>query len=263
MGANRPTRTSSFPEQLPVLCAKRFNHLRDPSPHRHCALLGGHDNPTSDRAVKVVMQGIRRARGSARAQKAAATAERMVAMLATIPNTLTGTRDRALLCLGFSGAFRRSELVALEVADLDEVADGIRVTIRKSKTDQEGRGVSVAILAGRQLRTVEALKAWLEAAAIAEGPIFRAVDRHGNVRPQTLTAQVVALMVKRYALPAGLAVDDFSGHSLRAGFLTSAADAGADVFKMADVSRHKSLDVLRGYVRRAEMFKGHAGASFL
>ncbi len=230
---------------------------------RFAHLLAGLENPTNDRAVTVVMQGIRRSLGSARAQKAAATADRMAVMLATIPDTLIGKRDRALLCLGFSGAFRRSELVALELRDLDEVADGMRVTIRKSKTDQEGKGASVAILAGVKLRTVEALKAWIEAAALTEGAIFRAVDRHGNVRPQALTAQVVALIVKRYALPAGLAVEDFSGHSLREGFLTSAADAGADVFKMADVSRHKSLDVLRGYVRRAELFKDHAGASFL
>ena len=230
---------------------------------RFAHLLAGLETPTNDRAVVVVMQGIRRSLGSARVQKAAATAERMTAMLATIPETLTGKRDRALLSLGFSGAFRRSELVALEVRDLDEVPDGIRVTIRRSKTDQEGKGATIAILAGVKLRTVEALRTWIEASGIIEGPIFRGVDRHGHVSPQALTAQVVALIVKRYAEPAGLNVVDFSGHSLRAGFLTSAADAGADVFKMADVSRHKSLDVLRGYVRRAEIFKDHAGASFL
>ena len=98
---------------------------------RFAHLLAGRHNPCSDRAAAVVMQSIRRARGSARAQKAAATAERMAAMLSAIPDTLTGKRDRALLCLGFSGAFRRSELLALEVRDLDEVADGIRVMIRK------------------------------------------------------------------------------------------------------------------------------------
>ena len=98
---------------------------------RFAHLLAGRHNPCSDRAAAVVMQGIRRARGSARAQKAAATAERMAAKLSAIPDTLTGKRDRALLCLGFSGAFRRSDLVALEVQDLDEVADGIRVMTRK------------------------------------------------------------------------------------------------------------------------------------
>lgn len=236
---------------------------------RRCAAIrfahvaAGLDSPTTDRAVTIVMQGIRRSVGTAKVQKAAATAERITAMLATIPDTLAGKRDRALLALGFSGAFRRSELVALEVRDLEEVADGMRVRIRRSKTDQEGQGHVVAILAGARLRTVEAVRAWLEAAGIAEGPVFRAVNRHGQVQPAALTAQVVALTVKRYAEPAGLPVADFAGHSLRAGFLTSAADAGADVFKMADVSRHKSLDVLRGYVRRAEMFKDHAGASFL
>lgn len=145
----------------------------------------------------------------------------------------------------------------------DEVGDGMRVRIRRSKTDQEGQGHVVAILAGARLQTVKAVRTCLEAAGIIKGPVFRAVNRHGQTPPAALTGQSVALIVKRYAGPAGLPVADFAGHSLRAGFLTSAADAGADVFKMADVSRHKSLDVLRSYVRRAEMFKDHAGASFL
>ena len=230
---------------------------------KHVHALAGFDSPTNDRSVLTVMQGIRRTVGTGKAQKAAATADRIAAMLATIPAGLTGKRDRALLALGFSGAFRRSELVALEVCDIEEVTDGLKVTIRHSKTDQEGRGEMVAILAGTRLRAVEAVKAWIEAAVISEGPIFRAVNRHGKVSATALTAQIVADVVKRYAELAGLKVADFSAHSLRAGFLTSAADAGADVFKMADVSRHKSLDVLRGYVRRADLFKDHAGASFL
>ena len=109
----------------------------------------------------------------------------------------------------------------------------------------------------------DAVRVWLQAAGIVEGPLFRSVNRHGRVGLDALSDKVVALAVKRYAEAAGLAVADFSGHSLRAGFLTSAADAGASIFKMMDVSRHKSVDVLRGYVRRAEMFRDHAGSSFL
>ena len=105
----------------------------------------GHPSPTRDRAVASVMKGIRRTIGAAKDQKAAATADRVASMLATIPDTLAGKRDRALLSLGFSGAFRRSELVALTVADLEETPEGLRVTIRRSKTDQEGEGVTIAI----------------------------------------------------------------------------------------------------------------------
>ena len=236
---------------------------------RRCAAIrwahesAGYTTPTSDAVVLSVMRGIRRTIGAARDQKAAATADRLVAMLAAIPDTLAGKRDRALLVLGFSGAFRRSELVALTVADLEEMTDGLRVTIRRSKTDQDGSGVTIAIPHGARLRAPEVVRQWLDAAGIDDGPVFRAVTRHGKVGAEALTPQVVALRVKRYALPAGFVVEDFSGHSLRAGFLTSAADAGASIFKMMDVSRHKSVDVLRGYVRRAEMFKDHAGASFL
>ena len=223
----------------------------------------GHPTPTQDRTVLSVMRGIRRTVGAGKDQKAAATAERIADMLAGIPASLTGKRDRALLALGFSGAFRRSELVALTVEDLQDAPDGLRVTIRRSKTDQEGQGVTIAIPRGVRVRPVEAVRDWLEAAGITEGPVFRAISRHGRISPDALTPQVVALVVKRYAALAGLTVAEFSGHSLRAGFLTSAADAGAGVFKMAEVSRHKSIDVLRGYVRRAELFRDHAGSSFL
>jgi integrase len=185
-------------------------------------------------------------------------------MLEHVPaDTLIGKRDRALLLLGFAGAFRRSELVALTVADLIEAEGGFRVLIRRSKTDQEGQGQEIAIPAGGKLRPVEAIKTWLAAARIATGPVFRPVAKGGRVLPQPLTDRSVANIVKAYAAEAGLDPDLFSGHSLRAGFLTSAAEAGASLLKMAEVSRHASLDTLRGYVRRADLFRDHAGAAFL
>jgi integrase len=184
-------------------------------------------------------------------------------MVSLAPATLGGLRDKALLLLGFSGAFRRSELVALKVSDLLETAEGYRVTIRRSKTDQEGAGHEVAILRGSRLRAVEAVKVWLEAAGINEGPLFRPVAKGGRVLAEALTAESVANIVKAYAKRAGFESAEFAGHSLRAGFLTSAAEHGASIFKMMEVSRHKSVDVLKGYVRRAELFKEHAGAGFL
>lgn len=220
-------------------------------------------SPTNSETVKAVMQGIRRTIGSAKVQKTAATAGVVRAMLDACPDTLKGKRDRALLALGFAGAFRRSELVALNVADLVEMPDGLRVMIRHSKTDQEGEGQEIAIPRGARLRPVEAIKAWLEGAGIASGPIFRPISKTRVVASIALTADSVADLVKFYAKAAGLDPALFSGHSLRAGFLTSGADAGASVFKLMEVSRHKSIDTLRGYVRRADLFKDHAGAAFL
>jgi integrase len=129
------------------------------------------------------MRGIRRTIGAKPDQKAAATADRLTDMLACIPaDTLAGKRDRALLALGFAGAFRRSELVALTIADLIEVEGGFRVTIHHSKTDQERQGQEIAIPTGGKLRPVEAVQAWLDAAGITDGPVFRSVAKPGAAR---------------------------------------------------------------------------------
>src|SRR5215472_3321442 len=225
--------------------------------------LAGHEPPTNAEGVKATLRGIRRSIGTARDQKAAATADVVGELLKHCrTDRLLGARDAALLALGFAGAFRRSELVALRVEDLAEVPNGLRVTIRHSKTDQEGQGAEVAILRGVKLCPVEAVQRWLEMAGIAEGYVFRAVMR-GRAVDAPLTPQVVALRVKRIARLAGLDPAVFSGHSLRAGFCTSAAEHGASLFRIMDVTRHKSVDVLRSYVRRADAFRDHAGAAFL
>ena len=225
--------------------------------------LVGLESPAGHEAVRAVMRGIRRTSGTARAQKAPATAERVTSMLeAVLADTLMGKRDRALLLLGFAGAFRRSELVALQVADLAYEPDGMRVLIRRSKADQEGQGKEIAIPRGTKLRPVAAVQEWLTAARITAGPVLRGINRHGQVGG-ALSAQSVALVVKRYADAAGLDPAAFAGHSLRSGFLTSAAEAGADVLRMMEVSRHKRVETMQGYVRRASLFKGHAGTGFL
>jgi len=224
--------------------------------------LAGLEPPTSSKAVRVVLGGARRKIGTRPTQKAPATAERIAAMLADLPDTLTGKRNHALIALGFAGAFRRSELIALEVTDLAFEAEGVRIHIRHSKTDQEGRGQEIAIPRGSKLLPVNAVQDWLKAAKIEDGPVFRSIDRHGRIGT-ALSAQSVALIVKWHAETAGLDPRDFAGHSLRAGFLTSAAEAGADVLRMMEVSRHKRVETVQGYVRRANGFKGHAGAGFL
>lgn len=153
--------------------------------------------------------------------------------------------------------------MALQVADLTETPDGLRILIRRSKTDQEGAGQEIAIPRGCRLRPVVAVQAWLDAAGISTGPVFRAVAKGGRVMPLALTDRSVAAVVKRYVSAAGLDPALFAEHSLRAGFLTSAAEANASMIKMMEVSRHKSIDAMRGYVRRSDLFKEHAGSSFL
>jgi site-specific recombinase XerD len=229
----------------------------------HHRMAGIDPLPTASEGVKATLRGIRRTIGTATQGKAPATHDIVGQMLDLCPDSMIGKRDRALIAFGFAGAFRRSELCALDVADLVEVPDGLRVLIRHSKTDQEGQGQEVAIPRGYRLRPVEAVQTWLAAAEINSGPVFRAVLKGGRVTDTAMVAESAARVVKKYASRVGLDPAAYAGHSLRAGFLTSAAEAGASVFKLAEVSRHKSLDTLRGYVRRVDLFKEHAGAAFL
>ena len=229
---------------------------------RYAHKLTGLDSPTDDERVKSTVRGIRRTLGTAKSKKAPATAEYLLAMAANTGAGLKGLRDRALLLLGFAGAFRRSELVALDISDIEETPDGMKVTIRRSKTDQEGLGQTIAISFGKIACPIAALKEWIAVAGIQSGAIFRSVNRHGRVGGR-LTDQSVSDIVKEHAARLRLDPNQFAGHSLRAGFLTSASSRGASIFKMMDVSRHRSVDTLRGYVRDAELFKDHAGAGLL
>jgi len=230
---------------------------------RYAHKLAHLDTPTDSEAVKATLRGIRRTFGGAKLRKAPAVAAKLHSMVATAPAGLRGVRDRALLLLGFAGAFRRSELVALDVADIAETEAGLLVTIRRSKTDQEGQGVTIAIARGDVACPVKALREWLRASGIEAGPLFRSINKADRVAQVRLTDRSVATIVKAYAERAGFDSSSFSGHSLRSGFLTSAAANGASIFKMMDVSRHKSVDTLRGYVRDAELFKDHAGSGLL
>lgn len=225
--------------------------------------LAGYESPTGSEVVKSTLHGIRRTIGTAPARKAPAVAETIRAAASMAPDGLKGIRDKAILTLGFALAARRSELVALDVADLEFCDEGLRVTIRKSKTDQTGEGATIAVCRGGACCPVKAIRAWLTAAGITEGPIFRPVGKGSKVKNTRLTAQTVCDLVKAYAGKLGLPEGDFGAHSLRSGFLTSAARRGASIFKMKDVSRHKSMDVLQSYVRDADLFQDHAGAGLL
>jgi integrase len=192
--------------------------------------------------------------------KAPALTADVAAMVSRTPDNLLGLRDRALLLFGFAGAFRRSELVGLEIEDLTFTEDGVKVLIRRSKTDQDGAGQVVGIARGVNLCPVAALRAWFEASGITSGPIFRPVNRHGQIQPHAITAQVVALVVKRYAEAAGLDAGKYAGHSLRAGLVTSAAMNGVPEYVIQRQTRHKSTAMLRRYIRDASLFRDNASA---
>lgn len=215
-----------------------------------------------DEPLQSVWAGIRRVHGTAQQGKAPVVTADLKAMVATLADTLLGTRDRALLLLGFAGAFRRSELVSLTVADVQCTVDGATVTVRRSKTDQEGHGRKVGIPYGSHRETcpVRALQAWLTAADIQEGPLFRSVNRHGQVQARALSDKTVVLVVKRCAEAAGLDASQYAGHSLRAGLATAAAQAGVSERAIMAQTGHKSTEMVRRYIREGSLFRDNAAA---
>ena len=171
-------------------------------------------------------------------------------------------RDRALLLVGFAGAFRRSELVALSVEDIQFVKQGLVVHLNASKTDQERAGRKVAIPHARgDVCPVSAIEEWLRFAGISSGPIFRPVDRYGRIGSCALSAQSVALAVKQRAEAVGLNPKLFSGHSLRSGLVTSAAQAGVSSWKIRQQTGHASDSMLARYIRDAQVFVGNAAGA--
>ena len=221
------------------------------------------ESPTTSAAVRAVMQGIRRVHGTAQSGKAPAITAEIRRMVDTLGEHLIGIRDRALLLLGFAGAFRRSELVSLDVADVRFTSEGAVMTLRRSKTDQEAQGRTVGIPYGSRPDTcpVRRLQAWLEASGITEGPILRPINRHGQLQPGRLSDKAVALIVKRSAQAAGLDPARYGGHSLRAGMATSAAANGASERAIMAQTGHKSVTVVRRYIREGSLFRENAATS--
>ena len=180
-------------------------------------------------AVRTIWRGIKREKSEAQNRKSPALTKHIRNMLSSLPVNTLGTRDRALLLLGFAGAMRRSELVGLDISGLEQIEKGLIVTIRKGKTDQMGKGRKIGVPFGSHETTcpVKAVEAWLSTSGILEGALFRSVNRHGQVSSGRLGDRAVALIVKRALVAAGINPKNFAGHSLRAGFATAAAMAGA------------------------------------
>ena len=173
-----------------------------------------------------------------------------------------GARDQALILLGFAGAFRRSELVGLDVEDCTIGRDGLTVTLRRSKTDQEGVGRRVGIPYGSNPETcpVRTTQTWMEQAGISTGPLFRPINRHGQVKARRLSSPAVALLVKKLAQRAGLDPSKYAGHSLRAGHATAAAIAGASERSIMNQTGHRSVQMVRRYIRDGNLFRENSAA---
>jgi integrase len=225
----------------------------------------GFPSPREAAEVRAVRAGIRRTLGTAPRQVAPFLVGELRRALLELPDTTLGRRDRALLLVGWAGAFRRSALVSLDVADLVFDAEGVAVTVRRDKTDPEARGRLVALPFGSSAEVcpVRSLRAWLEVAGIAEGSVFRRVDRHGRVLPERLSPEAVAIVVKRAAARITLDAAAFAGHSLRAGFATTAARAGRPDRDIMRQTGHRSRTMLDRYVREAEVWRDNPAAGLL
>jgi site-specific recombinase XerD len=223
----------------------------------------GHESPSEARPVRELLAGMRRTHGVAPQGKEALLSEDLRAMLREMGDSRRDRRDRALLLIGFAGAFRRSELVGIHVEDVRYVAEGLVIDLGRSKTDQEGQGREVPVPFGSRPETcaVQAMRAWTADANLESGPVFRGVSRHGHVSARALTPTAVALLVKERAAAAGLEPAAYAGHSLRAGFATSAALGGAPEWAIMKPTGHRSRAMLDRYVRLASRFRSNA-ASF-
>lgn len=243
-----------------ALTAINKRHLRE-----------GYDAPRKHQAVRETFTGIRNTLGAVpRERKTPVLAQTLSAMVEVLPDSLRGTRDRALLLVGFTGAFRRSEIVELQVSDLSfRPGEGVVVRLRKSKTDQAQLGRNVGLPYSRisqRACPVLALQSWLEQSGITDGYVFRGVDRHQNISATPLCAREVARIVKRTAAASGTKKEDIAslaGHSLRAGLVTSAAKNDKKAATIMKQTGHTSVEMVTRYIRDAELFTDNAADGLL
>jgi site-specific recombinase XerD len=169
-------------------------------------------------------------------------------------------RDRSIILIGFSGGFRRNEIVSLDYDDLDFVTEGLKIKLKRSKTDQFGEGSvkGLPYFDNTQYCPVLSLKNWIELSSINSGPLFRRFSRGSKLSENRLTDQTVALLIKKYLKLAGIDSKNYSGHSLRSGFATSAAESGAEERSIMAMTGHKSTEMVRRYIKEANLFKNNA-----
>ncbi|TBA91096.1 site-specific integrase [Rhizobium ruizarguesonis] len=226
--------------------------------------MAGYPDPTKTEPAKSTLRGICRNHGEAVSNAAPLLRDDIFAVLDQIGSGIRDARDRALLLIGFAGGFRRSELVGLNVTDIAFVRRGLVITLRRSKTDQTGIGREIGIPLGKTRHCpVAALEGWLRVASIESGAIFRPVDRHSHVGARRLSGEAVSIIVKERVAAIGIEPGRYSGHSLRAGFCTSAALAGVSSWKIRQQTGHASDAMLARYIRSAELFEDNATGSLL
>ena len=224
-------------------------------------LAAGYDrekNPAKAGIVRATVAAIRREKGTFQRGKAPILLETLSLLADGFVGDDLGTkRDRALLLLGFAGAFRRSELVGVEIKDLTFTPQGLIIFIPRAKGDQLGKGSTIAVpyAPDPRLCAVRAVRDWIEAADLMDGPLFRPLTKAGTLRAAALSDKSVALIVKRYAALAGLDPKDFAGHSLRRGFATSAAQHDVDTLGIMRQTRHKSEKMVHRYIEQGNLFK--------
>ena len=217
----------------------------------------GKNNPAKDALVRTAMEAIRREKGTFQQGKAPILMETLYVLADCFGDDIVSLRDRALIFLGFAGAFRRSELVAIQVEHLTFTSQGLVILVPQSKSDQLGRGTEIAVpyAPDPEVCAVRAVQAWLQAADIHTGPLFRPFTRSHSLRDSQLTDKSVALIVKKYAALAGFNPSSFAGHSLRRGFATSAAQHDVDALTIMRQTRHHSEKMVHRYIEQGNIFK--------
>jgi len=210
------------------------------------------------------LMGIKRRKGSIQKGKKPLLINHLKKLINVIDkvnkNEIVKIRDRSIIIIGFSGGFRRNEIVSLDYDDLDFLPEGLKINLKRSKTDQFGEGFvkGLPYFDNHQYCPVLSLKKWIEISKINKGPLFRRFTKGSNLSENRLTDQTVALLIKKYLQLTGIDSKNYSGHSLRSGFATSAAESGAEERSIMAMTGHKSTEMVRRYIKEANLFKNNA-----
>ena len=226
--------------------------------------LKGHYLDTKHPSIIENIMGIKRRKGSIQKGKKPILINSLKSIIQVIDEQkreqIKKLRDRTIILIGFSGGFRRNELVSLDFDDLDFVAEGLKISLKRSKTDQFGEGTVKALPYFNNIKycPVLSLKKWIEISKINTGPLFRRFTKGSNLSENRLSDQTVALLIKEYLKQAGIDSKNYSGHSLRSGFATTAAESGAEERSIMAMTGHKSTEMVRRYIKEANLFKNNA-----
>ena len=226
--------------------------------------LKGHYLDTKHPIIVENLMGIKRLKGSIQKGKKPILINHLKSIINVIHeqkiNDINKLRDKTIILIGFGGGFRRTELISIDHEDLEIVQEGLKISIKKSKTDQFGEGMikGLPYLSNKLYCPVTNLKKWLEMSKIKSGPIFRRFSKGSILTEKRLSDQSVVLLIKKYLKLAGIDNNNFSGHSLRSGFATVAADSGADERSIMAMTGHKTTQMVRRYIREANIFKNNA-----